>query len=564
MAIFYRAIWSDQSSAIIGRVSDAFAGWVQEKSRGQLLLSEPEATAADGRMQVRCQHERTSDENAQVVASFYASFVENRIDGTRWSTTVRSWEEGRAGKTDGVHQGWVWVDVEAVSHDSLDQIAVAAPKFVPPLLAESAPSTRLSVPLGSSARLFTGPEGAEELAELVTAEDRDVPMVVFAPLPEKFVASGLPPGMTAQSFFTQVIERAARNAAGLALVCQLDDAATHAFSAIMGEAYDVRDGAFRIYLPGVDPALDESWKHRYTVPARFMRYRNTAGALITRAIAARAGARRAPSSYEAARQLLSDARARTEEEHAAFLQLAYEELDEQRGEIANLDQRYRISLDEQQRLEEENNRLRGELHRATRKLALVEPALWRDQSATMTKLETDVLPTVASSPSEAAQFAQQYLSDFLNFPAEVCMDMQDIDTATESSVWGEASWHAFRALHAYGEALNSVKDPGSFWTWCENSKHPFSWHAHHKKLAMTESESIKNRRNSKGGSLWKRIFPVDKRMDESGEVFMYAHIKIAEGGGMLAPRIYFIPSTKTGQVHVGYFGPHKNVPNTMK
>jgi hypothetical protein len=44
---------------------------------------------------------------------------------------------------------------------------------------------------------------------------------------------------------------------------------------------------------------------------------------------------------------------------------------------------------------------------------------------------------------------------------------------------------------------------------------------------------------------------------------MPAHLKIAEGGGMLAPRLYFHDDTRgpTGKVHVGYIGPHEHMPN---
>ena len=48
-------------------------------------------------------------------------------------------------------------------------------------------------------------------------------------------------------------------------------------------------------------------------------------------------------------------------------------------------------------------------------------------------------------------------------------------------------------------------------------------------------------------------------------MFMEAHLKVAEGGGMLAPRIYFHDDTghnsNTRMVHVGFFGPHDLVPN---
>ena len=60
-----------------------------------------------------------------------------------------------------------------------------------------------------------------------------------------------------------------------------------------------------------------------------------------------------------------------------------------------------------------------------------------------------------------------------------------------------------------------------------------------------------------------RCFPVDRRVDESGKIHMYAHLKIAEGGGNLAPRVYFLDDTAgtTGKVHVGFVGPHYLVPN---
>ena len=53
-------------------------------------------------------------------------------------------------------------------------------------------------------------------------------------------------------------------------------------------------------------------------------------------------------------------------------------------------------------------------------------------------------------------------------------------------------------------------------------------------------------------------------VDASGAVTMLSHLKIAEGGGDLAPRIYFYDDTggSTGKVHVGFVGPHYLMPNT--
>ncbi len=75
---------------------------------------------------------------------------------------------------------------------------------------------------------------------------------------------------------------------------------------------------------------------------------------------------------------------------------------------------------------------------------------------------------------------------------------------------------------------------------------------------MTESESVENNDKLRR----RRILPVGTDVDPSGRLYLPAHIKVAEGGGDLAPRIYFHVSRDTGKAHVGYFGPHKNMPNT--
>ena len=48
-----------------------------------------------------------------------------------------------------------------------------------------------------------------------------------------------------------------------------------------------------------------------------------------------------------------------------------------------------------------------------------------------------------------------------------------------------------------------------------------------------------------------------------GEITMLVHLKISEGGGNLAPRVYFYDDTNgpTKKVHVGLVGPHYLVPN---
>ncbi|WP_058954273.1 hypothetical protein [Kocuria rhizophila] len=77
---------------------------------------------------------------------------------------------------------------------------------------------------------------------------------------------------------------------------------------------------------------------------------------------------------------------------------------------------------------------------------------------------------------------------------------------------------------------------------------------------MSESQTVANNAQMSA----KRVFKAAKDMDPSGEIYMRAHLKISEGGGDLAPRVYFHDDTagKTGRVHVGFVGPHYLVPNT--
>jgi hypothetical protein len=77
---------------------------------------------------------------------------------------------------------------------------------------------------------------------------------------------------------------------------------------------------------------------------------------------------------------------------------------------------------------------------------------------------------------------------------------------------------------------------------------------------MTESETVQQTKRLRE----QRRFPVDTRGDPSGSVIMWSHLKIAEGGGPLAPRIYFHDDTRgeTGKVHIGFVGPHRHTENT--
>lgn len=74
---------------------------------------------------------------------------------------------------------------------------------------------------------------------------------------------------------------------------------------------------------------------------------------------------------------------------------------------------------------------------------------------------------------------------------------------------------------------------------------------------MTESEHVQSNRKLRD----QRLLPVATSVSPDELVHMWAHIKIAEGGSTLAPRIYFHVEKEAAKVHVGDFGPHRHMSN---
>ena len=161
---------------------------------------------------------------------------------------------------------------------------------------------------------------------------------------------------------------------------------------------------------------------------------------------------------------------------------------------------------------------------------------------------------------EAVAAAQQHLSEFLVVPDEACRELDELCAAVEARAWGVTTWRGLRALACYARDKRDCSfTAGGFWEWSANSGNPYSWTASDKKLAMSESETVRN--NTK---FWQaRHLPIDHALEPSGRLHMEAHLKIAQGGGHDVPRVYFHDDTGgvTGKIHIGFLGPHRLVPN---
>jgi hypothetical protein len=567
MSVLYRAIWNDGRDDLLDAAAAGFRSWVAAKAGSDTGLPEtgdarvsirPSGRRAEPPYQADVRLERAASEDGSVIGAVRARLDEFRGDGSHWTTTLRAWrsvssedEELRDGAQ------WLWVDVEAVADTDLDGVVVGAPRLVCDLIQSGADVHRRCVPLSMAAAAYEGSDGAERLADLLGHADRDLPIVVFRPGD----GSDLP-----GPFWAEAIQRTVRQTAGLAAVATIDDRANEALAKILGDSYALHSSGLRIYLPGLDPATErDEWRHRELHSNRFNRMPMTAARLVSRRLAFRATSRRAPRSYDDARDLLERERGRDTEELWQMLDLAEQESRQQRDRLALADDRYIDLLADHEAIQAEAADLRARFADQVRLRERLLGVLRRnDLEVDYWTAESSVVqqpgpPARASSPSDAAALAQAYLSDRLDLPAAALKDLDELDATVEAPAWGQTAWDGFRALHAYAEDLAVGENSGSFWTWCESSGNPLVWRATSKKLAMAESETVRNNRRLR----MKRVLPVSTDVDPNKKTFMEAHLKIAEGGGPRAPRIYFLYSADTGKIHVGFFGPHRHMPNSL-
>lgn len=299
-------------------------------------------------------------------------------------------------------------------------------------------------------------------------------------------------------------------------------------------------GAIRTYMAAPADSADDGWRHRY-IP--YFRVLQSDAGLVDRLVAsvAQLSSRRRPdpafAQLAAAIDETPPLQLLERLEQAEFeLDLAREEADERSAEMARLNGRY------------------ARLVNMLRERGLDEVVYaTHDEPA-----DSDSLPDTAQDLSDAVLSAQQHLSELLSLPDEALREPDGIDSAPNSGATANTTWRGFRALAAYSSAKRRDFQ-GDFWQWCERGE-PDSWPASQKKLSMTESETLQKNKKL----MQSRVFPVDRSLEASGKLTMVAHLKVNEGGGDLAVRIYFFDDTTgpTRKVHVGFVGPHYLVPNS--
>ena len=553
MATVYRAVWTDDRSVVTPEtVHTLVARWIDTE---QILppgsvpdrLAEPISWNVD---------------HASVQ-------ITGRADHCEYTAVVRTTPSSTGGPVRtvivqtgrrGAYDAWLWVEVLSEGATA-DLHSTTAPLIVRMLLgAGKRPACDITA-IAGTAFGDTGHTDGLQLAADITDPHRTTPVIVihdndYARRP------GAPTGR-------QIAAAVAHATAAIAAVHLADDAASSALTRSLGTEHGLWGGAMRIYLPGVQPGSHQSARrHRYYLPDPHL---DTTRAAVTAAIsqiglrsAMRPAPARAVSTPTAVSSASPAARAEPETEPAATAvsdpDTAMREPDDVEepapGLIEELSLDLAVALERAAVLADDVAYLRTQLD------ALAGPG---SAAATLTHADRSI-PDSCASPSEAITLARRHLADRLIIPDTALVDLDVLDATVTATAWGQTTWAGLRALHAYAADRAAGWSGGGFWEWCKNSGHPRAWPATAKKLAMRESERI-----VKSDKLMAyRRFPVPTRFSATGEMEMLAHLKISEGGGNLAPRIYFAPDVRPVEssehdpalVLVGFIGPHKYVPNT--
>lgn len=524
MSVLYRAVWTDGTTSgqvdVIDGLRRCAAAWAQETSEpSPLVEGRTELDVSQGRRRLIDYRPRSCD-------AFEVTVSDQRPgEPTVWTTVIRV-----VADESGVH---TLVENRMESDDLTLRVSVGRPKVVHELL-EAA-----SKPVLGDSALLTEPqtlpaEGITILTDILAATGRTLPVVVCSE-----------PGGNRDGSWLRWADKIASRTEGVAVVITLDSHAVTAFKERLGELA-VWGGSIRVYTPVPVWRDSDSWRHRYYLWTRLEEANQSTIDRIVYSVTQLSARRRVPEVFRIfADQTGLPADALDGMVPSADLEAAREEWEFEHD----------LALAEYSDLQKELAKATGHLARLKEELISrrLGDILWGTQHEVAASIPDEVQDT-----SDAVLAAQAYLSERLALPETAARELHDIDTAPNAYAWGNTTWRGLRALAAYAEDRANGWRKGGFWEWCAEGP-LLGWPATTKKLSMSEGETVQNSdRLSRT-----RIFKVDTDVDPSGEITMLAHLKISEGGGNLAPRVYFHDDTggATGKVHIGLVGPHYLVPN---
>ncbi len=531
MTLVYRAIWQDSTASVVRMAEEAFGGWLTQQGievelgdEGRFPVPDRSGTidgATDGEAEVQIR--RGLRHNVDAVQLELKTHNSNNGRSSLTRLTAIDVEDA---------DGWLWVDLEQAARPGMGWPLLSAPTLVHDLLDKG------NGPRVDQVRLTRGPQHIPPvgLVGLIGNRRRTLPLVVFSEGPAGYTSA------------LARAEEVAHRLAGAAMSVILPITDSPEFHNRITEGLGVADGAARVFLPNAGESGLDPDRHRLLRYDQMSTDPIQAARILSSVLGSTITARRPPTVYDEVRRELRLGRSRSDAELLAVAESEIDRLTVERNQLKN-DREYteELLLNTQADLEAaviEASRLQNQLQ------AMIIGDVGTDDAEAATNLSREV-----SSITEAISVARECLK-MIVIPDGVEKDVAELDANLNSVSWGNLTWRGLRALHCYAD----VKHDGDFRHWCATSGEVWAWPATEKKLALNESETVKtNRRYAE-----QRRFPVDEAIDPSGTMIMWSHLKISEGGGPMAPRIYFHDDTRgsTGKVHVGFIGPHRYTENT--
>ncbi len=522
--MLYRAIWSDTATtdrdSATERLMARVSAWAQE------LDDAPALEDGEGLFIVsQGRHRRTSTRSMNPAGFEFIATDQIPDQPTEWVTTIRVVTDDA-----GIH---VLVELSMSSDDLSARISVGRPRIVHDLLVASEKPHLGGSGLVSDVTTIPA-NGVPVLTEMLGDAKRTLPIIVCAE-PERDADGG----------WLRRARMMATRTEGVAIVVTLETDAVAAFRRAFGDLA-VWDGGVRVYVPGPVAPQSDGWRHRYYLRSKFEDNEKSTLDRVVYSVTQLSTRRRMPDSF----RVFGEASGLPTESLTDMIPSEQLTAARQQWEFD-----LEVALDEQSSLERELSHANGHLGRLREALIATGQSdlLWGTQHEDAT-----AMPDEVQDSSEAVIAAQIYLSKWLALPPSAVRELEDVDTTPEAYNWGNKLWRGLRALAAYAEDRSHGWDRGGFWEWCASGP-LLGWPATPKKLSMTESETVQNNDRYRRT----RVFQIDPAVSPSGELLMLAHLKISEGGGNLAPRVYFHDDTggTTKRIHVGLVGPHHLVPN---
>lgn len=515
MSLLYRAIWQGttdkENSDILNVAKNRTSRWIYNSDNPKPLdeSSTPFSNSSGG---IRSYTYREVDDCA-----FEVQVFDKSNDGTEWTTSIRVLRSAESIS--------ILIENGMESEDLAKRIKVGRPGIVHDLLGV------FNKPYLGGSGINTGPleipeNGISILVDLLNDTSRTLPVIVCTS-----------PNKDPNRYWISRANQIAKRVEGVAIVVTLDNKAVTEFRSRLGDLA-AWGGQIRIYATGPVDANADAWKHRYYTASQIEKSHKRVIDKIVYSTTQLSTRRRVPPIFDVF--------------NSNEIEISQEKIEDERAEW---DLALEIAREEQGDLERELARATGHLSRIKDELLQrgLGEIIWGTQQEADTSAPDEVQDT-----SEAVTAAQLYLSEWLTVPDSAGQELEAIDTTTNAYSWGNTAWRGFRALAAYAKDCATDWTGGGFWEWCKSGP-PLGWPASTKKTSMSESETVQN--SAKLSQ--KRIFEIDKAVSTTGRITMLSHLKVAEGGGDLAPRIYFYDDTggPTQKMHVGLVGPHYLVPN---